>query len=64
MSNEVTTATTEMEQVDKTGEVYNESASLSNLSPAEFPLISSLNVHTEKHMGKLLQEIVKLSGKL
>ncbi len=39
------------------------SAAVSNLSPTDFPLLSSLGIHTETHMDKLLQEVVKLSGR-
>ncbi len=55
--------TTKPELVDDTVEVGHESVPVSNLSSSEFPLLSSLGVHTDKHLDKLLQEVVKLYGR-
>jgi hypothetical protein len=58
-SNEVPT---ESELVDNNVEVGHEWIPLSNLSPSEYPMLSSLGVHTEKNLDKVLQEVVKLHG--
>jgi hypothetical protein len=54
-SNEVTTTTT------PTTETEFSETPVTDLSPIHYPLLSSLGIHTEKHMDKLLQEVVKLS---
>jgi hypothetical protein len=54
---------TKPELVNDTVEVGHDSVPVSNLSSSAFPLLSSLEVHTEKHLDKLLQEVVKLYGR-
>jgi len=57
MSDEVTTTTT------PTTETEFADTPVTDLSPIDYPLLSSLGINTEKHMDKLLQEVVKLSGR-